>query len=133
MTQEPPSPPPPHEDILHDTIYENLDHVALSLPLTDELKLLHPHGKFQLVEDPSITKKALIMGMFVMRPARDTWKAPVTDFTSLYNIRDWCFNFKGLDGGGLIADGSVVDGYRLALQYGISDAVMVGSQTIAAG
>jgi len=122
-----------HHPILHETIYENLDHVALSLPLTNELQLLHPKGTFQLVEDPSITKKALIMGMFVMRPAREKWKTDVTDFSSMYNIHDWCFNFKGLDGGGLIADGSVVDGYRLALQYGICDAVMVGSQTIAAG
>lgn len=75
------------------------------------------------------------MGMFVMRPAKDNWSTTnlVTDFSSLYQVRDWCFNFKGLDGGGLIADGSVVDGYRLALQYGICDAVMVGSQTIAAG
>lgn len=123
----------PCEELLHETVYENNEKIALSLPLTDELKSLHSTGTFPIVENPSITKKALIMGMFVMRPARDTWTTPVSDFSSLYNIRDWCFNFKGLDGGGLIADGSVVDGYRLALHYGICDAVMVGSQTIAAG
>ena len=47
----------------------------------------------------------------------------------MFDVADWGFNYKGMDGGGLIANGSIVDAYRLACQYGLSDAVLVGSNT----
>lgn len=117
----------------HKTAYENKTKIAVELPLIDELKEYHTNGTFALVEDPKRTKKALILGMFVLRPAQEAWKAPVLldGHPTLYGPKKWAFNVKGADGGWLIANGSVVDAYRLALQYGVSDAVMVGSTTVA--
>lgn len=50
---------------------------------------------------------------------------------SLYSpLHEWSFNCKGLEGGWLIANRNAVDAYRLALQYALCDAVLVGSNTI---
>ncbi len=47
---------------------------------------------------------------------------------SMYNNElDWVYNVRGLDGGWIIANANSVDAYRLALQYGVSDAVIAGS------
>ena len=48
----------------------------------------------------------------------------------LREAEQWCFNVKGYDGGWLIAAGNPLDAYRLSLQYGLSDAVIVGSNTV---
>ncbi len=45
-------------------------------------------------------------------------------------VSEIAFNLKGKDGGGLIANGAAVDAYRLGMQYGLADAVMVGSNTV---
>ena len=73
--------------------------------------------------------------MFVLRPRDIAWMEPVLNelsmpHESIYNISNWAYNVKGLDGGWLISDRGTVDAYRLAFQYGISDAVMVGSRTV---
>lgn len=117
----------------HKTIYENKSKIAVQLPLIEELKQYHKNGTFALIEDPTRTQKALILGMFVLRPAQEGWKAPilVDGHPTLYEAKKWAFNVKGADGGWLIANGNLVDAYRLALQYGVSDAVMVGSTTVA--
>lgn len=75
--------------------------------------------------------------MFVVRPSQTAWTAPITvapDNTlnsALYEVEDWVFNYAGLDGGWLIADGSPLDAFRVALQYGLSDGVIFGSYTAA--
>ncbi|RJQ21160.1 hypothetical protein C4580_02860 [Candidatus Woesearchaeota archaeon] len=110
------------------TVYENKSHAAVQLPLTPELQQYHENGTFALVEDPQNTKRASIVGMFVLRPAKEAWIGNPTSFS---DAKHWAFNVKGADGGWLIANGNAVDAYRLALQYGVSDAVMVGSTTVA--
>jgi len=110
------------------TVYDDKTHIAKELPLIPELAAYHTGGTFVLVEDPLQTHRASIVGMFVLRPAKEGWTGPVDSF---YDAKQWAFNVKGADGGWLIANGNVVDAYRLALQYGVSDAVMVGSTTVA--
>lgn len=49
----------------------------------------------------------------------------------MYSVANgWSYNMEGLEGGWLIAGGNHVDAYRLGFQYGVSDAVMVGSKVI---
>ncbi len=91
--------------------------------MCDELKEHHPDGAFALVADPNVKREALIIGMLVLRPFRQQWLKPILDSSitsklnpgSFYGIEDdWAYNFAGLDGGWLISNGSVVDGYRYA-------------------
>ena len=80
--------------------------------------------------DPRIAQKALICGMFVVRPSLHPWSSPLDN--NLYEMVDqWAFNYRGYDGGWLIANHNVLDAFRLALQYGIADAVIVSSMTVA--
>lgn len=121
--------------LLHHTIYNDKNHVAVSLPFTDELQIYHPNGCYPLLEDPLVTKRAAIVGMFVLRPATQPLIGPITtaaDAQSIYKPDlDWIFNVNGVDGGGLISNCNPVDGYRLAMQYALSDAVMFGSNIAA--
>jgi hypothetical protein len=120
----------------HRTIFIDHTRVKVSLPWTEDLRKYHKDGSFPLVEDPNETKKTLFIGMVVLRPVYKAWTADIIkhddsiDFNSMYEVNDWGFNYKGLDGGGLIANGAAVDAYRLACQYGLSDAVLVGSNTV---
>jgi len=114
----------------HKTVYEKVPEdakTALTIPLIPELQRYHNGGKFFLLEDPRETKQTSIVGMFVLRPADDAWKGPVE---SVYEGKKWSFNIPGLPGGWLIANGNAVDAYRLALQYALADAVIVGSGTV---
>ncbi len=117
------------------TLYEDSAHIAVRLPLGEELGALHPGGCFPLLEDPARAERACIIGMFVLRPAQVAWTEPVLDGhgfpESMYEARQWCFDVRGTYGGGLIAAGNPLDAYRLALQYGVVDAVLVGSGTVA--
>lgn len=118
----------------HESVYEDRDGVAAQLSLGDELGPLGSGATFPLVEDPRQTDRTAIIGMFVLRPARKAWTAPILDGgkpQSMFGAEDWCFNVRGVDGGWLIAGGNPLDAYRLALQYGLSDAVIVGSNTVA--
>ena len=67
--------------------------------------------------------------MFVLRPAISNWIDPILDKkgdpSSMYKVEHgWSYNFNGLDGGWLLANGNPLDAYRLALQYGATDAVI---------
>ena len=59
--------------------------------------------------------------MFVVRPSQTAWTAPIivapdnTLNSALYEVEDWVFNYAGLDGGWLIADGSPLDAFRGAI------------------
>ena len=82
--------------------------------------------------------------MFVLRPAYSQWLSPIIEaktsnddqlMPSLpYNIyeeeHEWSFNCRGFEGGWLIANKNSVDAYRLALQYALCDAVLIGTNTI---
>ena len=115
----------------HREIHGDPSRVAVTLPLGEELAPLGGGAGFPLLEDPRKTDRALIIGMFVLRPAQDAWTTPLDDVPAALRAgRDWCFNVKGVDGGWLIAAGNPLDAYRLALQYGLSDAVIVGSNTV---
>ncbi|MBI5504129.1 MAG: hypothetical protein HY899_04985 [Deltaproteobacteria bacterium] len=121
--------------LLQRTLYEDPGLIAARLPLGEELGALHPGGCFPLLEDPSRSARACIIGMFVLRPAHAPWTEPLLDATglpeSIYRASGWCFNVKGTHGGALIAAGNPLDAYRLALQYGATDAVIVASDTVA--
>jgi riboflavin biosynthesis pyrimidine reductase len=114
----------------HRQIYVDNEDPGISVSLGDELSKFGA-GDFALVEDPRLTDRTLIIGMFVLRPMSAGWTAPILQDGKpcLFDIADWCHNISGFDGGGFIADGCAFDAYRLALQYGLSDAVLVGSGT----
>ncbi|GAB4344907.1 MAG: hypothetical protein OHK0047_38040 [Leptolyngbyaceae cyanobacterium] len=117
----------------HQTIYEDEARIAIRLPLIPELQAIHPEGNFPLLEDPIATGRAMILGMTVLRPRDQGWTAPVLSNgqpTSLYAVQHWIYTVNGLPGGWLIAHGNLMDAYRLALQYGLADAVMIGSNTV---
>ena len=118
----------------HESVFEDRDQVATQMSLGPELGPLGGGATFPLVEDPRQTDRTAIVGMFVLRPARRAWTAPILDAgqpRSMFAAEDWSFNVRGVDGGWLIAGGNPLDAYRLALQYGLSDAVIVGSNTVA--
>ena len=121
--------------LAHRVLYEDDSAIAVRLSLGDELGPLGAGAGFPLVLDPRSGDHAVIVGMFVLRPARQAWTAPLLDDhgqpRSMFAAADWCFNVRGVDGGWLIAGGNPLDAYRLALQYGLSDAVIVGSNTVA--
>lgn len=121
--------------LLQRTLYEDRGSIAVRLALGEELGALHPGGCFPLLEDPARSARTCIIGMFVLRPAHAPWTDPVLGADgfpdSIYRARGWCFNVKGTYGGALIAAGNPLDAYRLALQYGVVDAVIVASDTVA--
>lgn len=121
--------------LLQRTLYEDPGRIARRLPLGEELGALHPGGVFPLLEDPAASPRACIIGMFVLRPANAPWTGRIVGDDGfphgIYEPRQWCFHVKGTHGGAWIAAGNALDAYRLALQYGISDAVVIGSATVA--
>lgn len=109
------------------------------LPFTEELCKNHAAvdglaPAFELLHDPNETEEAAIVGMFVVRPAFLGDDCPLNAAAlpeSLFAAKAWVHNIIGSDGGGALSNGNVFDAYRLALQYGLSDAVMVSSKTVA--
>lgn len=93
----------------------------------------NPLPDFLLVEDPRQTDRALFVGMVVLRPAVTAWVDPVLNAEGRPQLPlvPLCSNFAGLDGGAFLAQASALDAWRLALQYGVADAVLVGSRTVA--
>lgn len=95
-------------------------------------------GDYPVLFDPREARKTLIMGMFVLRPANCAWNGPSLSQNNarfdqdLYCVEDWAYGYKGIDGGLLIADNCPFDAFRVALQYGLSDAVIVGTKTVCA-
>jgi hypothetical protein len=125
----------------HKTIYSNENDIVVNLPLTPSLQEYHENGSFPLLDDPKTLQKAVIVGMFVLRPGTNKPMLPPKDpsndkdalFSTIYDEKlNWIYNLDGLDGGWVIANLNSVDAYRLGMQYGLSDAVMVGSHTVCA-
>lgn len=122
--------------LAHETVFQNVAKISKFLPFIPALQEIHPDGSFPLVEDPLVTKRATLIGMFVLRPGRSSaFTGPLLNKEgfpeSVYNKQlDWVYNVRGLDGGWIIANSNGVDAYRLALQYGASDAVITGSNAV---
>lgn len=152
--------------LIHRTIYHHAPTASLSiqggssnssqewlLPLVPSLQQYHQkEGYFHLLENPAVSKRAAIMGMFVIRSAIESYKAPLPRsegvcgeeeminrspldndayMKSMYELRDWIYSVDGAEGGGLISGFSALDAYRLALHYGISDAIIFGTHHVA--
>jgi hypothetical protein len=123
--------------LLHRTVYAEAEKFTVKLPFGEELEFLHPDGFFPLVEDPTVTQRALILGMFVLRPGRDfAFVKPLLIDDGLPSREvyhpdlEWAYNFEGLEGGWLIANCNGIDAYRLGMQYALSDAVIIGSNSV---
>ncbi|MCK5672940.1 MAG: hypothetical protein KAH95_06175, partial [Spirochaetales bacterium] len=119
--------------IKHSRIYYNESLIEVKIPFTVGMKEFFKDGNFPLITDPLKTKETAIIGMFILRPGKDRWTTPIIkeDGTiSIYDVKHWIYNIDGLSGGGVIANGNLMDGYRLAMQYAITDAVIMGSSTI---
>ncbi len=105
----------------------------VGLPLVEGLKGLEPWDYFPLVENPRGMERTFVMGMTVLRPQLRRWTGDIE--AGLYEVPAWIYAVEGAEGskgGGFVANHNALDGYRLALQYGISDAVIVGGGTVAA-
>lgn len=127
--------PPVRNPLAHRLIYRDAAAIAVELSLGDELGALGGGVGFPLAEDPRTTSRTSIIGMFVLRPAWRAWSAPIgsgNPSEQLRQVDDWCSNVSGAAGGGTLADGNAFDAMRLALHYGLVDAVIVGSGTVLA-
>jgi len=117
----------------HSRIYCNKNLINIKIPFTEGMQKFYKDGNFPLISDPLKSEETAIIGMFILRPGEDAWSEPIIlkdGSLSIYNIEHWIYNIKELSGGGIIANGNVMDGYRLAMQYAITDAVIIGSSTI---
>lgn len=117
----------------HSRIYCNESLIEVKIPFTEGMQKFFNNGNFPLITDPLKTKETAIIGMFILRPANSTWSEQAVradGSLSIYDVEHWIYNIDGLSGGGVIANGNVMDGYRLAMQYAITDAVIIGSSTI---
>lgn len=85
------------DKLKHKTIFKDDSKISVSLPLA--LIPFHDDGlgSFYLTEDPQVTKKASIIGMFVLRPATESWSDP-NILESMYDNLSWTYNLDGLDG-----------------------------------
>ncbi len=117
----------------HSRKYSDENHIDVRVPFVEEIKEFFNNGDFPLVKNPLNTKKTLIIGMFILRPGNEAWTEPIVrddESLTIYDVENWIFSIDGISGGGVIANGNVMDGFRLAMQYAITDAVIVGSNTI---
>lgn len=117
----------------HSRIYCNESLIDVKIPFTKGMQKFFKDGNFPLITDPLKTEETAIIGMFILRPGNNTWSGPIVradGSLSIYDEEHWIYNIDGLSGGGVIANGNVMDGYRLAMQYAITDAVIIGSSTI---
>ncbi|MFM7119661.1 MAG: hypothetical protein ACKOZX_05325 [Gammaproteobacteria bacterium] len=106
------------------------DGIALELPLVSELA---SDFGFPLVEDPRRTERAVVIGMFVTRPLLRAWRSPVltaAGHLDLGSVDQLVASVRGAEGGGVISGGHPFDAERLAVHYGLVDAVLVGSGTV---
>jgi riboflavin biosynthesis pyrimidine reductase len=113
--------------------YKNETIETLSIPFTSRMKEFFANGDFPLITNPLVKRETVIIGMFILRPFDKSWSEKIvrnTGSLSIYDVENWVYNIDGLSGGGVIANGNLMDGYRLAMQYAITDAVIIGSSTV---
>jgi len=77
-------------------------------------------------------KETVDAGIESQRQMRSTSSSSSRWLSSMFAVEQWVYNYlyPHLAGGGTISQGNVLDGYRLALQYGLCDCVLVGSNTV---
>ncbi len=117
----------------HSRIFRDESRIEVKIPFTEGMKEFFKDGDFPLTADPLRSRETAIIGMFILRSAQDIWFEPpvrADGSLSIYDVEHWIYNIDGLSGGGVIANGNIMDGYRLAMQYAITDAVIIGSSTI---
>lgn len=88
-----------------------------------------------LVLDPRSAPDALIVGSAVLRPARgelDRKIVAARGADAFASELEWCHEVEGLPAGAVLSAGSRLDAVRLAMHYGLADAILVGSATVAA-
>jgi riboflavin biosynthesis pyrimidine reductase len=109
--------------------------IAVELPLGGRLEGLADGVGYPLVRDPRGSDRACIVGMTVLRPRDRGWSPSPTALaagTALGEGEQWCDTVPGAEGGATIAAGDPLDALRLAFQYALADAVIVGSGTVLA-
>ena len=116
-------------------VLRDASRIAVELPLGERLEALAGGLGYPLVRDPRGSDRACIVGMTVLRPRDCGWSpstAALKAGTCLYEGEQWCDTVPGAEGGATIAAGDPLDVLRLALQYALADAVIVGSGTVMA-
>ncbi|MEE2893858.1 MAG: hypothetical protein VX766_17165 [Pseudomonadota bacterium] len=111
-----------------------LDRTAARLPLDGALGELLDQPHETLSFDPRASGDALIIGSAVLRSATGRVSASAVQSRgthALFEINDWCHAVEGAPAGLVLSNGSLLDARRLALRYGLLDAVLVGSATVA--
>jgi hypothetical protein len=120
------------------TLHRRADLLHRSLPFVPSLAALNPDGCFDLVADPTKLQRAVTIGMLVLRPGCKRFdpallRVPGEAAAAIHGDYDWVFDVQGFSGPGrVISNSSPFDAYRVALHYGVSDAVLVGSGTACA-
>lgn len=87
------------------------------------------------VIDPARAREALIVGSAVVRAAeRALLRADVASrgVAAFSDVPHWWHEVEGLAAGAVVSAGSRLDAVRLARHYALTDAVLVGSATVAA-
>mmetsp|Transcript_8551 Transcript_8551/g.14178 ORF Transcript_8551/g.14178 Transcript_8551/m.14178 type:complete len:389 (+) Transcript_8551:109-1275(+) len=124
--------------LVHQTVLKNAQYVAKQLTYIPPIAAKHINGQFELLENSMQSRKSTIMGMFCIRPLSSAFNSDTLSRINCATAQecgicgdlDWVYNIAGHDGGRLISNGNSLDAYRLALHYGVSDAVIVGSNTV---
>jgi riboflavin biosynthesis pyrimidine reductase len=106
--------------------------------MVSSLQSLNPDACFDLIADPSTLGRAFMIGMFVLRPGSkrfdlDLLRVPDDAAAAIHDDYDWVYGVQGFSGPArVISNSSPFDAYRVALHYGVVDAVLVGSGTACA-
>ena len=114
-------------------VFRDASMIAVELPLGERVERLAGGVGYPLVRDPRGSDRACIVGMSVLRPRDRGWSpsaAALATGRALYEGEHWCDTVPGAEGGPTIAAGDPLDALRLALQYALADAVLVGSGTV---
>ena len=108
--------------------------MTVRLPLPDALGALVDQEHETLCFDPRTASCALIIGSAILRSAAvEVVASDVRErgASALFEIDDWSHAVEGAAAGLELSNGSMLDARRLALRYGLADAVLVGSATVA--
>ena len=108
--------------------------MTVRLPLPGALGALLEQDHETLCFDPRTASDALIIGSAVLRSAAVAVVASDVrkrGASALFEIDDWSHAVEGAAAGLVLSNGSLLDARRLALRYGLADAVLVGSTTVA--
>lgn len=109
--------------------------IALDAPFAAPLGELLGIDDHPFLADPRASAAAHIVGIAVVRAVSRAVAAPVEDeegTPGLTALEEWSHDVPGLPAGAVLSAGSMLDATRLTLHYGLRDAIIVGSATVAA-